>query len=111
MKVMMVTTEADNSFICQALEYGADEFLMKPFTPESLREKLDDWAGGINEGSIVARREGCCNAHGNQRPIRVLAVDDSAVMRGILRTLFQTQGRSMRAIFRRWSCAAWWRTA
>jgi two-component system chemotaxis response regulator CheY len=40
MKVMMVTTEADNSFIYRALEYGADEFLMKPFTPESLREKL-----------------------------------------------------------------------
>jgi two-component system, chemotaxis family, chemotaxis protein CheY len=40
MKVMMVTTEADNSFICRALEYGADEFLMKPFTPESLRDKL-----------------------------------------------------------------------
>jgi two-component system chemotaxis response regulator CheY len=40
MKVMMVTTEADNSFIVRALEYGADEFLMKPFTPESLREKL-----------------------------------------------------------------------
>jgi two-component system chemotaxis response regulator CheY len=40
MKVMMVTTEADNSFICRALDYGADEFLMKPFTPESLREKL-----------------------------------------------------------------------
>jgi two-component system chemotaxis response regulator CheY len=37
---MMVTTEADNSFICEALENGADEFLMKPFTPESLREKL-----------------------------------------------------------------------
>jgi two-component system chemotaxis response regulator CheY len=40
MKVMMVTTEADNSYIRQALEYGANEFLMKPFTPESLREKL-----------------------------------------------------------------------
>jgi two-component system, chemotaxis family, chemotaxis protein CheY len=40
MKVMMVTTEADNSFICRALEYGADEFLMKPFTPEGLREKM-----------------------------------------------------------------------
>ncbi len=39
-KVMMVTTEADNSFIVQALEYGADEFLMKPFTPQGLREKL-----------------------------------------------------------------------
>jgi two-component system chemotaxis response regulator CheY len=40
MKVMMVTTEADNSFIRQALENGADEFLMKPFSPQSLREKL-----------------------------------------------------------------------
>jgi two-component system, chemotaxis family, chemotaxis protein CheY len=40
MKIMMVTTEADNSFISRALEYGADEFLMKPFTAESLRDKL-----------------------------------------------------------------------
>lgn len=40
MKVMMVTTESDHSFIRSALEYGADEFLMKPFTPASLREKL-----------------------------------------------------------------------
>jgi two-component system chemotaxis response regulator CheY len=40
MKIMMVTTEVDNSFVYRALEYGADEFLMKPFTPESLREKL-----------------------------------------------------------------------
>jgi two-component system chemotaxis response regulator CheY len=40
MKVVMVTTEADNSFITQALDFGADEFLMKPFTPQSLREKL-----------------------------------------------------------------------
>jgi two-component system chemotaxis response regulator CheY len=40
MKVMMVTTEADHSFIATALNNGADEFLMKPFTPESLREKM-----------------------------------------------------------------------
>jgi two-component system chemotaxis response regulator CheY len=40
MKVMMVTTEADHSFITKALDNGADEFLMKPFTPESLREKM-----------------------------------------------------------------------
>ncbi len=40
MKVMMVTTEADHSYIEQALNYGADEFLMKPFTQDSLREKL-----------------------------------------------------------------------
>ena len=40
MKVMMVTTEADHELIEQALTYGADEFLMKPFTPQSLKEKL-----------------------------------------------------------------------
>jgi len=40
MKVMMVTTEADNSYIRQALENGADEFLMKPFSLQNLREKL-----------------------------------------------------------------------
>lgn len=40
MKVMMVTTESDHAFIRGALEFGADEFLMKPFTPASLREKL-----------------------------------------------------------------------
>lgn len=40
MKVMMVTTESDNVFIESALEHGADEFLMKPFTAESLHEKL-----------------------------------------------------------------------
>jgi two-component system, chemotaxis family, chemotaxis protein CheY len=39
-KVMMVTTEADSSFILHALEYGADEFLMKPMTVESLHSKL-----------------------------------------------------------------------
>jgi two-component system chemotaxis response regulator CheY len=39
-KVMMVTTEAEYSYIQRTLDYGADEFLMKPFTPEALREKL-----------------------------------------------------------------------
>ncbi len=39
-KVMMVTTEADHRFIEQALDFGADEFLMKPFTAQSMREKL-----------------------------------------------------------------------
>ena len=39
-KVMMVTTEADSHVICEALDLGADEFLMKPFTVDSLREKM-----------------------------------------------------------------------
>ena len=40
MKGMMATTEADNTFIYRTLECGADEFLMKPFKPGSLRDKL-----------------------------------------------------------------------
>jgi two-component system chemotaxis response regulator CheY len=40
MKVVMVTTEADHAFIEAALEFGADEYLMKPFDEESLLEKL-----------------------------------------------------------------------
>jgi two-component system chemotaxis response regulator CheY len=39
-KVMMVTTEAENDFIVNALDAGADEYLMKPFDDEALNEKL-----------------------------------------------------------------------
>ncbi len=39
-KVMMVTTEAENDFILRALDAGADEYLMKPFDEEALCEKL-----------------------------------------------------------------------
>ena len=40
MKVMMVTTEAENEYILRALDAGADEYLMKPFDEEALSEKL-----------------------------------------------------------------------
>ncbi|MGP8173935.1 MAG: response regulator [Terracidiphilus sp.] len=40
MKVLMVTTEAENDFITRALDAGADEYLMKPFDEEALSEKL-----------------------------------------------------------------------
>jgi two-component system chemotaxis response regulator CheY len=39
-KVMMVTTEAENDFIVRALDAGADEYLMKPFDGEAMQEKL-----------------------------------------------------------------------
>ena len=39
-KVLMVTTEAENDFIIRALNAGADEYLMKPFDAEALRDKL-----------------------------------------------------------------------
>jgi len=40
MKVLMVTTEAENENIVRALDAGADEYLMKPFDNEALSEKL-----------------------------------------------------------------------
>ena len=39
-KVMMVTTEAENDYILRALDSGADEYLMKPFDDQALSEKL-----------------------------------------------------------------------
>ena len=40
LKVLMVTTEAENDFILRALDAGADEYLMKPFDNEALTDKL-----------------------------------------------------------------------
>jgi len=39
-RLMMVTTESAIHQIARALEAGADEYLMKPFTPALLRQKL-----------------------------------------------------------------------
>ena len=40
MRVMMVTTETEASQMVRALEAGADEYMMKPFTADALQEKL-----------------------------------------------------------------------
>jgi two-component system, chemotaxis family, chemotaxis protein CheY len=40
MKIVMVTTEAENDHIEAALEAGADEYLVKPFDKEGLFDKL-----------------------------------------------------------------------
>ncbi|MFN7701643.1 MAG: response regulator [Deltaproteobacteria bacterium] len=40
MRLMMVTTETELSQVRVALEAGADEYMMKPFTPDALLSKL-----------------------------------------------------------------------
>ncbi len=40
MSIMMVTTETETSQVQLALDAGANEYIMKPFTEEVLREKL-----------------------------------------------------------------------
>lgn len=39
--LMMVTTEAEHSQIVRALAAGAHEYLIKPFTTDAIRDKLD----------------------------------------------------------------------
>lgn len=41
MTLMMVTTESEQSQIVRALAAGAHEYLIKPFTPDAIRDKLD----------------------------------------------------------------------
>jgi two-component system, chemotaxis family, chemotaxis protein CheY len=41
LKVIMVTTETEVDYIVSALEAGADEYVMKPFNKDILREKLE----------------------------------------------------------------------
>jgi two-component system, chemotaxis family, chemotaxis protein CheY len=39
--VMMVTTNAEMANVSEALEAGASEYIMKPFTADMIREKLE----------------------------------------------------------------------
>ena len=41
LKVIMVTTEAEVDHIVSALEAGANEYVMKPFTKDIIRGKLE----------------------------------------------------------------------
>jgi two-component system, chemotaxis family, chemotaxis protein CheY len=40
LKVIMVTTETEIGHMVSALEAGANEYVMKPFTKDILKEKL-----------------------------------------------------------------------
>ena len=40
LQLMMVTTESEMSQMVKALEAGANEYVMKPFTKDVIREKL-----------------------------------------------------------------------
>lgn len=40
LRIMMVTSETDVERMLQALEAGADEYVMKPFTQEIIEDKL-----------------------------------------------------------------------
>ncbi len=70
--LLMISTEHDRGRIALAMEAGVDDYLAKPFTPESLTRKLV--ALGVCHEAAAA----------GQRPIRVLICDDSHTIRSIL---------------------------
>ncbi|EAQ81442.1 Chemotaxis protein CheY [Blastopirellula marina DSM 3645] len=40
-KIMMVTTEAEKTRVLEAIQAGVSDYLVKPFTADTLREKLE----------------------------------------------------------------------
>jgi len=43
--VVMVTTEAEKSRVLQAIQAGVSDYLIKPFTSETLRQKVEKLCG------------------------------------------------------------------
>lgn len=41
--VIMVTTEAERSRVLTAIQAGVTDYLVKPFSPDDLREKFEKW--------------------------------------------------------------------
>ncbi len=42
--VIMITTEAERARVVTAIQAGCSDYLVKPFTPEGLNEKIGKWA-------------------------------------------------------------------
>jgi two-component system chemotaxis response regulator CheY len=41
--VIMVTTEAERERVVAAIQAGVSDYLVKPFSPEDLKKKLEKW--------------------------------------------------------------------
>ena len=40
---IMITTEAERARVVTAIQAGVSDYLVKPFTPDGLKEKLEKW--------------------------------------------------------------------
>ena len=78
---MMVTTETEMEQMVKALEAGANEYVMKPFTKEIIVDKLR-LLGSSSRGCNLAAIFRKAILPGKR--IRVLVVDDSVVIRRLV---------------------------
>ena len=49
--ILMVTTRSVRDDIVAAIEAGVSNYIVKPFTPQVLKEKIDGVLGGVGAGS------------------------------------------------------------
>jgi two-component system chemotaxis response regulator CheY len=42
--IVMITTESEKARVLEAIQAGVSDYLVKPFTPDSLRSKLEKFA-------------------------------------------------------------------
>lgn len=45
--IFMITTEGERSRVVEAIQAGVNDYLLKPFTPEQVREKLDKYCSPV----------------------------------------------------------------
>ncbi len=48
--IIMVTTEAEKPRIIEAIKAGVNNYVIKPFTPDALMEKIDETMKKVNAG-------------------------------------------------------------
>jgi len=46
--VIMITTEAERARVILAIQAGVNDYLMKPFTQDALKDKLEKWVTAAN---------------------------------------------------------------
>lgn len=57
--VVMITTEANEERLQEAVALGAKGYIRKPFTPESIRSFLSRVMGDKDDASVLDDDEGC----------------------------------------------------
>jgi two-component system chemotaxis response regulator CheY len=78
--VIIVTGESDRSSVVYAYDQGADNFIVKPFAPKTIVEKIQQTMDGIQHHSK------------SQLATRVLIADDSPVMLRLLSGMVEGMG-------------------